>query len=260
MTRISEMRKTMATVEEFRYPVVPELLPLWDGVESLTEPEEDPVSSPSPEPAVRKTTGETAVCDGEIQSPEQVQIAFERGRQQGVQEGRLMEREAQKEAQAEAGNLRFRQAAALAEEFAREREQYLLEVEREVVKLALAIAQRILRREAQMDPLLLTGAVRVALGQLSKSTRVRLRVPPADLDLWSDAMAHIPNLVSRPEVVSGEGMLAGQCVLETEIGSVDLGIRSQLDEIEQGFFDGANSQTASAFAAGSRPGPQVDSL
>jgi len=36
-------------------------------------------------------------------------------------------------------------------------------VEHEVVKLALAVAARILRREAQMDPLLLTGAVRVAL-------------------------------------------------------------------------------------------------
>ncbi len=35
------------------------------------------------------------------------------------------------------------------------------------MKLALAVAARILRREAQMDPLLLTGAVRVALGQLA---------------------------------------------------------------------------------------------
>ena len=62
-----------------------------------------------------------------------------------------------------------------------ERDRYFEAVEHEVVKLALAVAARILRREAQMDPLLLTGAVRVALGQLSASTQVRSRVPAADL-------------------------------------------------------------------------------
>ena len=38
-----------------------------------------------------------------------------------------------------------------------ERDRYLQAVEHEVVELALAVAARILRREAQMDPLLLTG-------------------------------------------------------------------------------------------------------
>jgi flagellar assembly protein FliH len=40
-----------------------------------------------------------------------------------------------------------------------------------------------------MDPLLLTGAVRVALGQLAGATEVRLRVPAAELDLWTESMA-----------------------------------------------------------------------
>ena len=63
------------------------------------------------------------------------------------------------------------QLAALVAHFASERDRFLHVVEQEVVKLALAIAARILRREAQMDPLLLTGAVRVALGQLAASRR-----------------------------------------------------------------------------------------
>jgi flagellar assembly protein FliH len=109
------------------------------------------------------------------------------------------------------------------------------------VKLALGIAARILRREAQMDPLLLTGAVRVALGQLSGSTEVRLRVPSAELDLWNDVIALLPNLSLKPAVVAGEGMRLGDCVIETTLGSVDLGIRSQLGEIERGFFDRAGA-------------------
>jgi flagellar assembly protein FliH len=108
-----------------------------------------------------------------------------------------------------------------------------------VVELALAIAARILRREAQMDPLLLTGAVRVALGQLTGATEVRLRVPAGELDLWTESMALVPNLGVRPMVVAGEGMRVGECLIETELGTVDLGIRPQLSEIERGFFDRA---------------------
>jgi flagellar assembly protein FliH len=41
----------------------------------------------------------------------------------------------------------------------------------------------------------------------------------------------------RPEVKAGAEMHAGECILETEMGSADLGIRAQLGEIERGFFD-----------------------
>jgi flagellar assembly protein FliH len=96
-----------------------------------------------------------------------------------------------------------------------------------------------------MDPLLLTGAVRVALGQLSTSTQVRLKVPADELELWAETMAHIPNLTVKPVVIAGEGMRLGDCVMETELGSVDLGVRAQLGEIERGFFDCARRNPVS---------------
>jgi flagellar assembly protein FliH len=165
--------------------------------------------------------------------------SFEAGRERGRQEGRQVEREAQAAERTAAEERRVHQAAELIENFAQERDRFLLAVEQEVVALALAVSARILRREAQMDPLLLTGAVRVALGQLAGSTQVRLRVPPAELELWTEAIALLPNLTLKPAVVSGEGMRLGDCGIETELGSVDLGIRAQLCEIERGFFDRA---------------------
>jgi flagellar assembly protein FliH len=95
-----------------------------------------------------------------------------------------------------------------------------------------------------MDPLLLTGAVRVALGQLSGSTQVRLCVPPSELALWTESIALLPNLAVKPNVLAGEGMRLGDCMIETELGTVDLGIRSQLGEIERGFFDRAGGDRA----------------
>ncbi|HEX3435913.1 MAG TPA: FliH/SctL family protein [Pseudacidobacterium sp.] len=122
-------------------------------------------------------------------------------------------------------------------DFRNARDSYLSLVEREVVRLALSIAARILHREAQMDPLLLSGAVRVALGQLSETTEVRLRVPAEEYELWSEMVHLMPNLPLRPHLVSDDSLHAGECSLETSLGSVELGVKSQLAEIERGFFD-----------------------
>jgi flagellar assembly protein FliH len=133
------------------------------------------------------------------------------------------------------------QAEALTQSFAEERGRYFHRLEQETVRLALAIAARILRREAQMDALLLTGAVRVALGQLAQSTSVRLHVPAQDQPLWQEALARMPGLALRPAVIGEPDMQLGECRMETELGSVDLGLSPQLKEIERGFFDRAGS-------------------
>jgi flagellar assembly protein FliH len=117
------------------------------------------------------------------------------------------------------------------------REEYLARVEHEVVRLALAIAERILQREAQMDPLLLSGGVRVALGRLAESTAVRLRVPAAERELWAEMLRLMPGLPLQPEVVADAALAGTEAVLEADIGSVDLGVRAQIGEIERGFFD-----------------------
>lgn len=121
--------------------------------------------------------------------------------------------------------------------FHAERDRYLAQVEREVVHLSLAIASRILHREVQMDPLLLSGVVRVALGQLSDATEVRLRIPAADEAMWREMLRLMPNLPLQPEVIAEENMRTGECVLETRLGTIDLGVSAQLNEIERGFFD-----------------------
>lgn len=130
------------------------------------------------------------------------------------------------------------QAANLTGQVQADREQFLIEVEPELVQLALAIAARILRREAQMDPLFLMGAVRVALGQLAATMQVRLRVPAAESSLWTETLAHIPNLKVKAIVIPDDTMQLGNCLIETEMGSVDLGLRAQIHQMELALLDG----------------------
>ncbi len=123
------------------------------------------------------------------------------------------------------------------EHFRLERQSYFHNVEGEVVRLALAIAARVLHREAHLDPLLLSGAVRVALKKLGDSSRVVMRVPPREAQSWKDFFRTGANLRAQPGMLEDPSLSPGECLLETELGTIELGVRAQLEEIEKGFFD-----------------------
>jgi flagellar assembly protein FliH len=230
-------------IEAFQYPAtpVPSSRAGWNGWADEEEADRDEKQAGG---QATSSSPPLALAEVEKRAAEETRRSFEAGRERGCQEGRQAEREAQAAQQAAALDRHERQLAALVGSFAAERDRYLHTVEQEVVKLALAVAARILRREAQMDPLLLTGAVRVALSQLSASTEIQLRVPASELDLWTETVTLLPNLDVKPTVIAGEGMRLGDCIIESKLGTVDLGIRSQLGEIERGFFDRARTPAA----------------
>jgi flagellar assembly protein FliH len=163
-----------------------------------------------------------------------------------IEEARLLARllarkecEEEMEHRAQEGRVQVRRTC---EEFERERTRYFAAVEAQVVKLALAIAGRVLHREAKMDPLLLSAAVRVALEKVKDDSETRLRVPMAEGEGWKAAFHIEPdgdakNAAGGVQVVGDGEMARGECVIETSVGTVELGIEAQLLEIEQGFFD-----------------------
>lgn len=121
--------------------------------------------------------------------------------------------------------------------FAQQRDEYFRRVEAEVVSLALAIARKVLRREAQIDPLLLSGMVRVALEKTAASQNVRMRVHPSQIDAWREYLAEFGDLGVMPEL-SGDALLdPDQCQIETEMGVTELNLETHLKEIEKGLFD-----------------------
>jgi flagellar assembly protein FliH len=165
-----------------------------------------------------------------------VEAARRDGLQQGEREGRRAARvEMEAELRASVAQERQRLVAA-AEEFRGAREQYFTNVEQEVVKLALAIAARVLHREAQIDPLLLTGVVRVALEKMADRSGVVLRVAGEDVEAWERVFS-TAEASERPRVMEDARLERGECVLETRMGTVELGVSVQLEEIEKGFFD-----------------------
>ena len=224
-------------------------VPSWSGWEAAPDTAE----------ADQRIAGneEAGTAEWNRRIAEESRLSFEAGRARGVEEGRAAERAASAASRSKAREEQIRQAADLVAGFEGDRGHYFQAIEQEVVKLALAVAARILRREAQTDPLLLLGAVRVALGQISASTEVSIRVPAEDLDLWTEAIALLPNLKTKPQVIAGEGIRLGECVLETKLGHAELSVSHQLAEIECSVLEkrpagDASRTTAAASAEGVR--------
>lgn len=131
--------------------------------------------------------------------------------------------------------LRSNLADALAE-FQRERHEYYVHVEGEVVQLALAIARKILHREANVDPLLLAGMVRVLLERMEQSSKITVRVSPSEVSEFRAFFArHVPD--KQPDVIEDAELQTGHCIVQTELGTTEVGPEIQLKEIAQGLLD-----------------------
>jgi flagellar assembly protein FliH len=167
-----------------------------------------------------------AVSDPIPDLDETLREAHERGRHEALESLKAeMERELAEERAA---------VSRMMQQFEQEKHRYFTEVESEVVRLSLAIAERVLHREAEMDPTLLAGAARVALEQVADGSETVLRVCTEEAQRWNETLGKVATTV---QIEPDEQLAKGEAVLKTRSGNVQLGLKAQLQEIERGFFE-----------------------
>ena len=110
------------------------------------------------------------------------------------------------------------------------------EAEEDTVKLAIAIARRVLHRELATDPEAILGVVIAAFQKLNARETHRLRVSPADAASLLEHRARL-NLPPGIEIVSDTGIPLGSAIFETSRGELDASVDTQLAEIQRGFVD-----------------------
>lgn len=119
-------------------------------------------------------------------------------------------------------------------EFSDERAKYFRRVEGEVVQLALSIARKILQRETELDPTLLSGLVKIALDRMQYDSVVRIRVAPENAELWRKC-GNGNGGSARWEISPDEALDLGDCIVETDLGTADFGFEAQLRDVEESF-------------------------
>jgi flagellar assembly protein FliH len=128
------------------------------------------------------------------------------------------------------------------EEMATLRPRLRAEAEADLVRLSLAIARRVLRRELAIDPEALHGLVLGALEKLQGQEISRVRVHPAHAKMVADCLRQ-NSASSNVEVTADPSRELGAVVFESARGNLDASIESQLQEIERGLADRLRKQS-----------------
>ncbi|NIP84149.1 MAG: hypothetical protein GTO03_00730 [Planctomycetales bacterium] len=133
-----------------------------------------------------------------------------------------------------------RQAAAalqaLVERLDQVHHQWQAAAENEVVQLAFALAERIVRRQIERDPQIPLDLVREAIQLVGRGKRVRIALHPADFRLHQDALRRLSVTLQQTgevELVGDQRVERGGCVVETPDGLIDQTITAQLQRIRE---------------------------
>jgi flagellar assembly protein FliH len=177
--------------------------------------------------------------DDEVHARVAAAVNAERARQE-----RIAQQEAQRQFQAglaqgrsEAGGEVQRTVELLAQHvrlLQAEKHEVADRCEQSSVDLAFQIARRIIGQELELKPENVTAVVRGALEQVLDCDRVRLRVHPADFSHLRTVEEELKATLGASvqfELRSDNEVERGGCLIETEKGTLDARIASQLETL-----------------------------
>ncbi len=192
---------------------------------------------PSPEPDAQPVEAETEPVPQD-ESPTPTGEELSRLEREAYREGyEAGERSGMEMADRKIQSMLERFAASL-EELGRLRLTILRETERELVRLALEIAKKLVHREIRIDPEIIVTLVRVALGKLKVNSPVVVRLNARDHGLLEPLLEELTGGGSDTQVslkVAPE-LNRGDCRIESDFGTVEGRIDEQFREIEKGLL------------------------
>ncbi|MBW2086186.1 MAG: hypothetical protein JRI54_09210 [Deltaproteobacteria bacterium] len=151
---------------------------------------------------------------------------FEKGREQGINEGMAQGQENFKAKLIETWNV-LDAIGNLYQDLKKANEVVL-------VKLALTVAERVLLHEVSTSPEVVAAAFKAALAKLDKMHEVTLRAHPDDLARLEAAKAELkdqPDGLIKITIQPDPALNRGDLVAETEAGRIDATLRRRLQAV-----------------------------
>ena len=110
----------------------------------------------------------------------------------------------------------------------------LHKTERDVVRMALAIAERVIHRALDIDPELLLAMSRVAIDRLGDGIAATIHLHPDDHRAMMAVRAKHPESVGSAVAIQPDLTVPrGGCIVRSEFGVIDLGIDAQVAELSR---------------------------
>jgi len=118
------------------------------------------------------------------------------------------------------------------------RQDISLETEQEIVKLAMAIARKIVCNEIRINKNAVVNVVKEAVKKVDGSERVKVKLSIKDFQFINNEKPAIIDKITNIENVGfemDESISDGGCIIETESGDIDARIEKQFQAVEEAF-------------------------
>lgn len=120
----------------------------------------------------------------------------------------------------------------------------LMDAERDLLRLSVRIAEKILGRELDADKGAIGDIVKAALHNARQQEKISVLVNPSDLEAAAEAYERFSKEGRNRNIdfVADPSVDAGGCVIETEVGRIDAGLETQLKVIESALLKQAEAE------------------
>jgi len=129
----------------------------------------------------------------------------------------------------------------LAADLAEQEQQALKQLEPELIKLAVAVAKKIIGKEMSVDREIVKRCIARAIEKIVEREKLVVYVHPADMPVvleYKENLIEMFDGIKTIEVVASEnGISPGGCTVETELVRANGQIEAQLDEVLQGLLE-----------------------
>jgi flagellar assembly protein FliH len=178
------------------------------------------------EPAVIETVSEETVGEDRdaIRARSEAGRIKEAAREEGRREGR------------EEASARIEEALETLNQAVKERKKIVKDAENEIVRLALKVAEQIIRSEVSMHRDVCLNIVSEAIGRVSDREQIIVKVNREDaeyLKRYKDRLAGMLDGVKSFSIVEDSNIEPGGCVIETNLGFIDARIGTKIKAIEE---------------------------
>jgi flagellar assembly protein FliH len=130
----------------------------------------------------------------------------------------------------------IQQLNGMINELASLRKRVRAEAEDDAMKLAMAIARRLIYRELSTDPEAILGLVKAAFAKLNARETHRLRMSPSEATVIQQYRAQL-QIPPGLEITPDGSLTPGSAIFETARGDLDASVDTQLSEIDRGLTD-----------------------
>lgn len=118
------------------------------------------------------------------------------------------------------------------------RDEVVQSSEGQLIDLSMTIAEKIVQKQIEMDPSVIKSVVEDTFNKISGSDRITFKINPEDVAIFNEFQPHIESRLIGVEkiTIQQDGSIAqGGCIIETDLGFVDVTIKEKLNIIAQTF-------------------------